>query len=110
MKRKMSELEKLTFKWQREHSRRFTKHLGKYYKAVDKLQAECKHEKTHWMQELDKDGEYKKGLFKRCFICGATVEKLDADNKFIDVAMKAFDDIIEANRVPNKQVEENNQK
>jgi hypothetical protein len=94
----MSELDKLTQKWQQEHTRRFAKHLGQYYAAVGKLQAECKHTKTHWMQELDKEGNYKEGLFKRCFICGKTVEKLDATDEVVEVVMKAFDDAVEAHK------------
>jgi hypothetical protein len=92
----MSEFDKLTEKWQREHSRRFTKHLGQYYAAVDKLQKECKHEKTHWIQELDKQGNVTDGLFKRCFVCGVNVQKVDADDKTIELALKAFDDSVEA--------------
>jgi len=62
---------------------------------VKELQETCKHEKTHWMQELTKEGDFKEGLFKRCFVCGATVQKFDANDEAIEVAMKAFDGAVE---------------
>ncbi len=91
----MSALEELTFKWQREYSRRFTKHLGQYYKAVDKLQAECQHEKTHWIQELVKDGTFEEALVKRCFVCGKNIDKLEADSVFIETVLNEFDASVE---------------
>lgn len=76
------------FKW---HAKKLDKLNTKFYVTLDKLQKECKHERTHWMQELDRGGYPKAGLFKRCFVCGATVEKLDAPDEAVEVAMKAFD-------------------
>jgi len=101
----MSELEKLTFKWQKEHSKRFTKHLGQYYAQVDKLQKDCKHEKTHWLQEIAKDGTFKDDLVKRCFVCGANVEKFTVKIDVIEQIMVNFDKDVEQKKVlgVNKQ-------
>lgn len=92
----MSELDKLKFKWQKEHSRRIIEHLCQYYEAVDKLQKECKHNRTHWMQELDKQGNIKEGLVKRCLICGSNIQKVEGTKEeIIEEALHAFDMIIE---------------
>jgi hypothetical protein len=48
------------------------------------------------MQELDRKGNYKGGLFLRCFACGSTIRTLsEMEAETINLAMKAFDDIIE---------------
>jgi hypothetical protein len=101
-----SEVDKL-FKW---HAKRLDKLNTKFYVTLDKLQKECKHEITHWMQELDRSGCPKAGLFKRCFVCGATVEKLDASDEAIEVAMKAFDGATELLKatLDNKEITEGN--
>jgi hypothetical protein len=91
----MSELEKLEMDYQTDHAKLFTTLLGSFYNRVDKLQKECKHEKTHWMQELRKDGSFKEGLFKRCFVCGVTVETLALKDSVIEVLMKKFDVSVE---------------
>ena len=92
----MSELNKLTQKWQQAHSRRFTKHLGQYYKAVDKLQKECKHEKTHWIQEIAKDGSFPEDtLTKRCFVCGANIDKFNVGVKLAEHFLTVFDKNVE---------------
>jgi hypothetical protein len=87
----MTEQERLVdalFEW---HAKKLDKLNTKFYATLDRLQKDCKHERTHWMQEIDKAGYPKAGLFKRCFICGATVEHLDASNEAVEIAMKAFD-------------------
>ncbi len=66
-----------------------------FFKTLVKLQNECKHEHIHWMQELAKDGSFKRGLFKRCFVCGATLETLDANPEVIEQLLKVFDDAAE---------------
>ena len=88
----MSEFVKLKEKYQI-----LSQSMNIYFKAtfdseVKELQENCKHDKTHWMQELTKEGDYKEGLFKRCFICGATLEKLDTGRpEFIDELCNQFD-------------------
>jgi hypothetical protein len=91
----MSEFLKLKEKYQT-----MNQAMNVYFRAtfdsdVKELQETCKHEKTHWMQELTKEGDFKEGLFKRCFICGATIEKLEANDKAIELAMQAFDNAVE---------------
>jgi hypothetical protein len=95
----MNELDKLTERWKREHSRRFNKHLGQYYAQVGKLQAECTHKKTHWIQELNKDGTFKDGLFKRCFICGGTVDMISISEEDIEYLLNCFDASVEMKKV-----------
>jgi hypothetical protein len=79
-----------------DYTKKLDKLNTKFYVTWDKLQKSCKHEKTHWMQELDKNGNYKGGLFKRCFDCGVTVTKIDGPDEVIESALKAFDDVVEA--------------
>jgi hypothetical protein len=73
---------------------------------VKELQEACKHEKTHWMQELNKEGDFKAGLFKRCFICGATLDSFE-DEKLSELAMDNFDKVIEFNRRPSSDCNNN---
>lgn len=73
--------------------------LRGFLEKLGKLQAECKHEKTHWMQELNPDGTFKEGLYKRCFICGSTVEVFcSATPEFIENILNDFDSSIESQR------------
>ena len=105
----MSETESLVdalFKW---HAKKLDKLNTKFYATLDRLQKGCKHESTHWMQELDRGGCPKSGLFKRCFVCGATVEQLDLSDDALEVAMKAFDgatELIKASLVTGEMKKE----
>lgn len=87
----MSEFVKLKEKYQTMNQAMTVYFRATFDSEVKELQESCKHDKTHWMQELTKEGDFKEGLFKRCFICGATVEMLEVPNEAIEVAMKAFD-------------------
>jgi|SRR5208283_5059866 len=73
----MSEVDKIIEKYQKKHQRLERNLQIKFYTEIGKLQIECKHEKTHWMQELTKEGKLKNGLFKRCLICGSTIDTLE---------------------------------
>ncbi|MDD5240026.1 MAG: hypothetical protein PHH61_06225 [Candidatus Nanoarchaeia archaeon] len=79
-----------------DYAKKLDKLNTKFYVAWDKLQKTCQHANTHWMQELDRKGNYKEGLFLRCFDCGATIRTLsEMETETINSAMKAFDDTIE---------------
>lgn len=68
------------------------KELGRYFKKLDVLQKElCNHEKARWLQEIDKDGEFKDGLFKRCMNCGLTLDTIAAPPEKIEELLKQFD-------------------
>ena len=58
---------------------------------LEQLQTDCKHEKTHWMQELKSDGSLKGGLFKRCFVCGKTLETFDCAAEVAEKLVGLFD-------------------
>lgn len=93
-----------------DYTKKLDKLNTKFYVAWDKLEKKCKHEKTHWMQELDKKGNYKGGLFKRCFVCGKTLEKLpEIEIETIDLAMKAFDDAVNASLNNSKETKSQEQ-
>jgi len=70
----------------------------RFYYDLGKLQNECKHEKTHWMQEIRKDGSFKENLYKRCFVCGATVETLEAPDSFREQLLNKFDSEVESKK------------
>jgi hypothetical protein len=79
-----------------DYTKKLDKLNTKFYVAWDKLQKTCQHANTHWMQELDRKGNYKEGLFLRCFDCGVTIRTLsEMETETINLAMKAFDDTIE---------------
>jgi len=71
----------------------------KFYADLGKLQIECKHEKTHWMQEICHDGSFKKGVFKRCFVCGATVETLEITDSYKEQLLGKFDAEVELKKL-----------
>jgi hypothetical protein len=50
--------------------------MSDFIVAWGKLVENCKHEKTHWIQELDSEGTLRKDLVKRCYICGVNVDEL----------------------------------
>ena len=95
----MSELINLEEEWQRKHDKMVAQMLGEFYAKVDKLQKECKHEKTHWIQELNKDGSFKGMLVKRCFVCGANIEKLDTTEIQLEMFLNNFDADVERYKI-----------
>jgi hypothetical protein len=79
-----------------DYTKKLDKLNTKFYVTWDKIQKACTHKNTHWMQELDRKGNYKNGLFLRCFDCGITIRTLsELEIETINLAMKAFDDTIE---------------
>lgn len=71
----------------------------KFYTDLGKLQIECKHEKTHWMQEIRADGSCDKDLSKRCFICGSTIETLEVIDSFKEQLLDKFDAEVELKKL-----------
>jgi hypothetical protein len=88
----MSEYQKLKNEYHKKCEVWSQKLLKDFMEKVGKLQVECKHPVTHWMQELNTDGSFKEGLFKRCYVCGATVDTLDIDESFINLLLDEFDE------------------
>jgi hypothetical protein len=95
----MSELDKIVEKYQKKYQCLERKLQVAFYSDIGKLQIECKHEKIHWMQELKKDGSLKDGLFKRCLICGSTVETFDTENSFREELLIKFDNEVEVKKL-----------
>jgi hypothetical protein len=77
-----------------------------FYIKLCKLQSECKHELTHWVQEITQEGYLKQGLFKRCYICGFTIDRFDTDLEFQNQLLNEFDYHVE--RKIREQNENNN--
>lgn len=66
--------------------------LKKFFLQLGTLQNDiCKHKKTQWLQEIDKDGELNEGLFKRCLNCNATLSSIKDDPEFIKKVLTDFD-------------------
>lgn len=59
--------------------------------AWGKLVEKCKHEKTHWIQEMDDTGELHNDLVKRCYICGTNIDELSVDKAFTEKLLNDFD-------------------
>ena len=87
----MCEVEKLMAKYERKRQ----KALVNFYSELGRLQVECTHKKTHWIQEILKDGSFKEELYKRCFVCGATVETLSMSDDVNEELMNKFDSEVE---------------
>jgi hypothetical protein len=94
----MSELIKLQEKMQAKREIFGKKFLKQYLLAVGTLQAECKHRKTHWIQEIKSDGTFKVGLFKRCLRCGSTVDTYYPKPEFIENILNNFDREVEVQK------------
>jgi hypothetical protein len=64
--------------------------------AWGKLVENCKHEKTHWIQELDSEGSLRNDLVKRCYVCGVNIDSLiGVEEEFTQKLLKSFDDACE---------------
>lgn len=97
----MSELEKLMTKYEKKRQ----KALVNFYSELGRLQIECTHKKTHWIQEIQKDGSFKEELYKRCFVCGATVENLSISDDVKEEFMNKFDSEVELKKQSLKVAE-----
>lgn len=99
----MSEIVKI----EKEIQEKANKLSAKLYKElifkIADIRAECKHEKMHWIQELNKAGHYKNGLFKRCFVCGLTLDTFDSTADIMEQILYAFDIHVEQKITESKQ-------
>lgn len=92
----MNDYMKLREQYTNELCKSNDKALGRFFKKLGILQNEiCTHEKTLWLQEIDKDGELKNGLFKRCLNCNSTLSTIN-DAEFIKKVLADFDKACEA--------------
>ena len=98
-KNDMSAMDELVRKYQSKSQ----KQLARFFLELGTLQAECKHPKTHWMQELTRDGSFKEGLYKRCFVCGSTVERVDVNASNREQLLLVFDEAVEKLSVQSKR-------
>jgi hypothetical protein len=94
----MSELKKLKEAYHAKCEVYSHRLLQGFLEKMGKLQAECKHKHTHWMQEINSDGSFKEGLFKRCLICGSTVDTFYTKIEFIENILNNFDERVEVQK------------
>lgn len=87
----MSERRKLEQKWQLEAYRGHEVLFKDMIIQLGKLVESCPHSKTHWIQEIDSEGEFKDKLFKRCYLCGFNIDELEAEPEFIEQILDIFD-------------------
>ena len=65
--------------------------MSDFIVAWGKLVEKCKHEKTHWIQEIDQEGEFHNDLVKRCYICGVNIDELNIEKEFVEKLLCDFD-------------------
>lgn len=85
----MSERAKLMEEFIYRHNRAVT--MSDFIIAWGKLVESCKHEKTHWIQEVDNEGNLRNDLVKRCYICGTNIDELIVEKVFVEKLLKDFD-------------------
>ena len=86
----MSERAKLEEEFLYRHRRGTT--MADFIIAMGKLVENCKHEKTHWIQEVDSRGNFHDDLIKRCYICGVNIDTLeDVEKEFVEKLLSQFD-------------------
>jgi hypothetical protein len=56
-----------------------------------KLVEQCPHNKTHWIQEMTREGILTDKLFKRCYLCGYNIDEMEAPQPFVDLILAEFD-------------------
>ncbi len=95
----MSELRKLKDEYHQKCVEKSRKMLLTFLIKMGELQTECKHELTHWMQELAEDGTIKDGLFKRCFVCGFTIETFNVSADIVKALLSKFDKDVEEQKL-----------
>ena len=99
----MSERRKLEESWKLRSLK------GEHVTATDmviemgKLVERCTHNKTHWIQEINQDGEFSNKLFKRCFLCGFNIEELNVEPEFVEQILTDFDKSCEIKKVAVNQ-------
>jgi len=91
----MSELIKLKQEYDEHMDKVYRKALAVYFTKLGIVQEECKHEKTHWIQEIATDGSLSTELRKRCYVCGLTVDTLNLDKDALEAILIAYDKNIE---------------
>lgn len=85
----MSERAKLEERFIEKYTNHYT--MSDFILAWAHLVETCKHEKTHWIQEVDSNGDLKGDLKKRCYVCGINLEILDVPKYFIEKLLSDFD-------------------
>jgi hypothetical protein len=74
--------------------------------AWGKLVENCKHEKTHWIQEVDSMGNFHNDLVKRCYVCGVNIDTLeDVEKEFVEKLLANFDKSCEKKKASINQKE-----
>lgn len=102
----MSERYKLQKDWE------FRTMIGKTVTPMDmllemaQLVQNCPHNKTHWIQELTKEGVLTEKIFKRCYLCGYNIEEIELnDNEFLEKILSDFDKAVEEKKLSLTQKE-----
>jgi len=85
----MSEKAKLIDEFAYRHLRNLT--MSDFIIAWGKLVERCKHEKTHWVQEMDSEGNLHNDLVKRCFVCGVNVDVIQNEKEFVEKLQHDWD-------------------
>ena len=94
----MTERRKLEEEFLYRHGRTTT--MADFIIAWGKLVAFCKHEKTHWIQEVDSMGNFHNDLVKRCYICGVNIDSLEnVEKEFIEKLLSDFDKTCERKKI-----------
>ncbi len=104
----MSERRKLEEEFLYKHSQRLT--MADFIIAYGKLVENCKHEKTRWIQELTLEGNFSKGLVKRCHVCGVNIDSLDVEREFVEKLLDDFDAACEKKKLSVCSGEEQSKK
>jgi hypothetical protein len=97
----MSERQKLEENWKMRSLRGETLTAADMVMEMGKMVEKCPHDKTHWIQELSKDGEFTNNLFKRCFLCGFNIDELRVEPEFVEQILTDFDKSCEEKKISN---------
>lgn len=87
----MTERKKLEEKWELDELRGHPILPKDMIIQLGKLVESCPHSKTHWIQEIDREGEFKGKLYKRCYLCGFNIDELETEPEFIEQILNDFD-------------------
>jgi hypothetical protein len=101
----MSELVKLEEEYRKKGNKIGAKLYKEFLFKMVTLKADCEHKKTHWLQEMNREGVLSEKLVKRCFICGQNVEEITFDKAISEQILNQFDCNIEQ----QKQLTSSNQ-
>jgi hypothetical protein len=102
----MSERRKLEREWQRTTYAGRTVYPKDMIIQLGKLVENCPHTKTHWIQEIDQEGNFKDHLFKRCYLCGFNIDELETEPEFIEHLLDVFDKSCEEKKLLVTPIEE----